>query len=110
MNSVKPPLKTRPAELHFLQNGMGAWTGSVIITGLHVIDLENHGRKLRKYQRPSCRIGYADSRFVTKFEVTYDAQSRGGIRHAYYDTLADAYEAGRRWAGRRFRVVEEQDL
>lgn len=102
----REPLRTRPAELYWMQTPFNTWTGSVILLGRHVVDTENHGRKLRKYQRPFCRVGYANDRFVTKFEVTYDAQSRGGIRHAYYDTLDAAKDAGRRWAARRFRIVE----
>ena len=105
MTFLKKPLKTRPAELHFMQTPFNTWTGSLILIGNTIVDMENHGRRLRKSQRPFCRLSSVPGRYF----VCYEAQSRGGRRHAYYASLEDAQRACHRWAGRRFRVVVEEE-
>ena len=105
---MKPPLKTRPAQLHFMQTGTGAWTGSVIMLGHHIIDTGRRHRTIPKSLRPYCCIRTINSLAAVTYRVDYVAPSKSGPRHSDYDTLDRAMDAGRRWAGRRFRIVEEE--
>jgi hypothetical protein len=105
----KLPTKTRPASLHWMMTPGQTWTGTVVLMGQHVIDTERHGRKLPKSLRPFCRVKVQrglDGN-VSSFRLDFVAPSKRGQTYSEYPTLGAAIDAGRRWAGRRFRIVEE---